>query len=93
MEALVRALFRFHGGPTLTQAPPPTEPSTTSTPTTDPLPTETASATVTALADVKSPVIQIEAQGSLVAPRVEMQMKVARTGSGFIIGDSGIAPA
>jgi len=48
---------------------------------------------LTALADVKSPVIQIEAQGSLVAPRVEMQMKVARTGSGFIIGDSGIAPA
>jgi len=46
---------------------------------------------VTSLEEVKSAVIQIEAQGSFVEPGVGLQMNVAGRGSGFIIDPSGIA--
>jgi serine protease Do len=74
--------------PTSTQAPAPTEAPTA---TEAPPPTETPSTAVKTLQDVKSAVIQIEAQGSFVEPGVGLQMNVAGLGSGFIIDQSGIA--
>jgi serine protease Do len=49
-----------------------------------------ASGAVSALEDVKSASVQIEAQGSFVDPEVGLQMNTAGRGSGFIIDPSGI---
>jgi serine protease Do len=46
---------------------------------------------VTTLEEVKSAVIQIEAQGSFIEPSAGLQVNVAGTGSGFVIDESGIA--
>ena len=72
--------------PTATPEPPP--PTTPPEPTAVPTPESTA---VRSLQDVKSAVIQIEAQGSFVDPQVGLQLNVAGHGSGFIIDESGIA--
>jgi serine protease Do len=88
MLVLILALVSCGGDPTPTQAPAPTAAPTA---TEEPAATETPSASVTTLQDVKSAVIQIEAQGSFVDPGVGLQVNVAGTGSGFIIDESGIA--
>lgn len=70
-----------------TQAPP-------EKPTTEAQPEPTAtprSKAVSSLDEVKSAVIQIEAQGSFVDPQVGLQLNVAGRGSGFIIDPSGLA--
>ncbi|MFO7743466.1 MAG: S1C family serine protease [Anaerolineae bacterium] len=85
---LVLALAGCGGDAAPTEAPEPTEPPPA---TQAPPPTETPSAAVTTLEDVKSAVVQIEAQGSFVEPGVGTQMNVAGRGSGFIIDESGIA--
>jgi len=72
--------------PTATPEPPP--PTMPPEPTAVPTPESTA---VRSLQDVKSAVIQIEAQGSFVDPQVGLQLNVAGRGSGFIIDQSGIA--
>lgn len=71
--------------PTATQPPPPTE-EPTATPT-----EEVASGAVNQLQDVKSAVIQIEAQGTFIDPEVGVVVNGAGRGSGFIIDPSGIA--
>jgi serine protease Do len=85
---LVLALVSCGGEPTPTQAPVPTAAATA---TEAPPPTETPAASATTLQDVKSAVIQIEAEGSFVQPGVGLQMNMAGRGSGFIIDESGIA--
>ena len=85
---LALALASCGGEPTPTQAPPPTEPAAA---TEAPTATEAAQASVTKLEDVKSAVIQIEAQGSFVEPGAGLQVNVAGSGSGFIIDPSGLA--
>ena len=78
--------------PSPTEAPPPTEaPAAPTEPPTPTEPPEAAVGSVTGLEDVKSAVIQIEAQGSFVEPGVGLQVNVAGSGSGFIIDESGIA--
>ena len=91
----------FGEDPTATPAPPtaaptaaPTKPPAKPAATEPPAPTEVpapASMAVTSLQDVKSAVIQIEAQGSFVDPQVGLQLNTAGRGSGFIIDESGIA--
>jgi serine protease Do len=83
--------------PTPTPEPPtvqPTKPPVEDAPTKAPPPTATpepVSMAVTSLQDVKSAIIQIEAQGSFVDPQVGLQLNAAGRGSGFIIDESGIA--
>lgn len=90
--------------PTAVPAPtelPPTEesvapaaPTETLAPTEAPAPTEPpapVSNAVSSLQDVRSAIIQIEAQGSFVDPQVGLQLNTAGRGSGFIIDESGIA--
>ena len=86
---LALALASCDGEPAPTPAPPPTEPPAA---TQAPTATEAAEqASVTTLEDVKSAVIQIEAQGSFVEPGAGLQVNMAGTGSGFIIDPSGLA--
>ena len=98
--ALLLASLACGGGgedPTATPVPPtvaPTKPPAKQTATEPPAPTEApvpVSLAVTSLQDVKSAVIQIEAQGSFVDPQVGLQLNTAGRGSGFIIDESGIA--
>ncbi|MER3458976.1 MAG: peptidase S1, partial [Chloroflexota bacterium] len=70
-----------------TQAPP-EKPTTGAQP--EPSATPRSKA-VSSLDEVKSAVIQIEAQGSFVDPQVGLQLNVAGRGSGFIIDPSGLA--
>jgi serine protease Do len=74
--------------PPPTATPEPAPPTAAPEPTAVPTPETTA---VKSLQDVKSAVIQIEAQGSFVDPQVGLQLNVAGRGSGFIIDESGIA--
>lgn len=70
----------------------PTAAPTVEEPTAESEPTEAPkSKAVSSLEEVKSAVIQIEAQGSFVDPQVGMQLNVAGRGSGFIIDESGLA--
>ncbi len=97
---LVMASLACGGGgdePTPTPEPPtvqPTKAAVKDVPTKAPPPTavpESVSLVVTSRQDVKSAVIQIEAQGSFVDPQVGLQLNAAGRGSGFIIDESGIA--
>jgi serine protease Do len=74
--------------PPATATPEPPPPTATPEPTAVPTPESKA---VKSLQDVKSAVIQIEAEGSFVDPQVGLQLNVAGRGSGFIIDESGIA--
>ena len=75
--------------PTNTPAP---EATDTPEPTNTPVPTETPETTaVRSLQDVKSAIVQIEAQGSFVDPEFGLQLNMAGRGSGFIIDETGIA--
>jgi serine protease Do len=85
---VVLVLAGCGGEPTATEVPAPTE---VSAPTEPPEPTAAPDLAVSSLEDVKSAVIQIEAQGSFVEPGVGLQMNVAGRGSGFIIDESGLA--
>ena len=97
---LVMASLACGGGgdePTPTPVPPtiqPTEPPVKDSPTKAPPPAATpepVSMAVSSLQDVKSAVIQVEAQGSFVDPQVGLQLNTAGRGSGFIVDESGIA--
>ncbi len=68
------------------------EPATAEPPATAPAPQpEPASAAATSFQDVRSAIVQIEAQGSFVDPAEGLQLNSAGRGSGFIIDESGIA--
>ncbi len=54
-------------------------------------PTPATSGAVSSLQDVKSAVVQIEAQGTFVDPEAGIQLNAAGRGSGFIVEPSGIA--
>ncbi len=83
------------GGEEPTATPAPTEPVPTEVvATATPAPTETPvplSNVVSNLEELRSAVIQIEAQGSFVDPQVGLLANVAGRGSGFIIDESGLA--
>ncbi len=75
--------------PTNTPAP---EATHTPEPTNTPAPTGTPETTaVRSLQDVKSAIVQIEAQGSFVDPEFGLQLNMAGRGSGFIIDETGLA--
>ncbi|MGQ9928101.1 MAG: S1C family serine protease [Chloroflexaceae bacterium] len=77
------------GGQQPTTAPK-TPPESTEAPTVAPAPTRTTLA-IRSLDDVRKAVVQIEAEGSFVAPGEGTVFNVAGRGSGFIIDESGIA--
>ena len=52
---------------------------------------DSGSGAVSTLADVKSAVVQIEAEGTFIDPEVGLQLNAAGRGSGFIIDPEGIA--
>jgi serine protease Do len=76
----------------VTATPEPTVPPTAvPEPTATPEPEPVKSPAVSRLEDVKSAVVQIEAQGSFVDPEFGRQLNVAGRGSGFLIDSSGLA--
>ena len=60
-------------------------------PTEEPEAPEPTSGAVSSLADVRSAVIQIVAQGTFIDPEFGLQLNAAGAGSGFIVDPSGIA--
>lgn len=100
LMSLIMVLASCGGDPTpvaepkATTAPAPTEtatPTATLAPTDTPAPAQAQSKAVSRLEDVKSAVIQVEAQGSFVEPGTGLQANVPGSGSGFIIDESGLA--
>jgi serine protease Do len=84
------------GGDEPTATPLPDEPPPTEVPPDEPTPTAPleeppSTGGVSALEDLKSAVIQIEAEGSFVDPQEGLLLNQAGTGSGFIIDESGLA--
>jgi serine protease Do len=73
------------------EATAPQQPAPSATPEPLPTPEPTSSLAVTSLEDVKSAVVQIEAQGSFRDPLFGKQLNVAGRGSGFLIDSSGLA--
>lgn len=73
-----------------TPLPPTSAPEREEQPVPTPVP-EKPSGAVSSLQDVKSAVIQIEAQGTFLDPQFGYQANVAGRGSGFIIDPSGLA--
>lgn len=70
----------------------PTQPSVVEETEATETPTEAAeTGAVSTLKDVKSAIIQIEAQGTFIDPEFGLQVNAAGRGSGFIIDPSGIA--
>lgn len=63
----------------------------TTTATTEATTTTAASLAVSSLDDVQSAIVRIVAEGSFIDPQVGQQVNVAGSGSGFIIGEDGLA--